>query len=158
MFRSAPRSSSLGPGGRERLPSSAPGHRKPAQATCWTLSGCPRSCSPKPAPRSGAPRVPYASATEKFHSRLLLWLPFLFPITHIHTSLIFEQLPLFNEARLASPRARAAHDLPERPGGCGSPSAYSGCPLNVRATEKPQMAGWWGSSQWFALGSSLSPW
>ena len=100
---------------RERLPSPAPGHRKPAQATCWTLSGGPRSCAPKPAPRSAAPRVPYPSATEKFHSRLLLWLPFPLPITHIHSSLISQQSPLFNEARLASPRAPGCPRSPRAP-------------------------------------------
>lgn len=52
---------------KERFPSPASSHRKPVQATCWTLSGHLVPGGPKPAKRSEAPLVPDLSETDKFH-------------------------------------------------------------------------------------------
>lgn len=59
-------SSSLGPReGAVALPGASAGHRKPKQATCWTLSAHPRSCAPKPAPQTWAVRAPNQSIRDE---------------------------------------------------------------------------------------------
>lgn len=86
--------------GTKRFSSPAHDHRKPAQATCWTVFGHPRSCAPNP-PRC---RTLYPSMIAKIQSCLRQQLPSSLSVTHKHTSLIFQQSLLLNEARLASPR------------------------------------------------------
>ena len=82
----SPRSSSLGPveGAvplpRARLQEAREGHLLDSVRL-------PQILRPENRTAERAPRVPYPSVTDKFHSRLLLWLRFPLPITHIHSSL-----------------------------------------------------------------------
>lgn len=121
-----------------RFPSRVPGHREPVQATCWTLSGHPRSCAHKPALRSGSSRVPNPSATEKLHLRLLLcYLPC--SQSHTYTLASYPGSHYCFRKRAQPPRgARAAHDLRARPGGSGSPSAQPGVCLMRGRRKSPQ--------------------
>lgn len=73
--------------GTKRFSSPAHDHRKPAQATCWTVFGHPRSCAPNP-PRC---RTLYPSMIAKIQSCLRQQLPSSLSVTHKHTSLIFQQ-------------------------------------------------------------------
>lgn len=96
-------SSSLGPGERVvpvPMPATGSQSRPPVGLCPAALDHAP----PNLHLGAGHPGAPNPSATDKLHSRLLLWLPFLLAITHVHTSLVFDQSLIFNEAHLASPR------------------------------------------------------
>lgn len=137
------------------VPATGSPSRPPVGLYLLTLDHVPPNPHHRPG-QSGHPINP--SETNKCHSRLLLWLLFLFTITHIHTSLIFLLSLLFNEESLASPRDPGLPMISERAQVAPDLQALTLDACLTRGWLKAPNGMLVGNSQCSALGSPVSPW